>query len=624
MLLGLSACSQEPPPEIVHWQQAERASETAAFIPPATLPAALASADAWKPVALPDSRPRQPEVEYAGGAQPAQADVIWWRLTLPESARAGDDVHLYLPRWQTVGTVAVYADNRLIYRTSGSLLWNSFNRPLWLSLSQGEGGDMPHTVLIRMASERGLGGAISSVWAGPAEDLMWRYRARAILQVDLVVWSSVTFVAVGIFSLAVFWARRHEKIYLVFFMMAILYMLRYLHMTIGELPPPVPDNWFGWMTINALGWMALCIFLFLMWISRREWPMLEKSLIVGGILVTIATTPIVDPHLLTPATLPYAYGAALMLLAVLAIIGIRAARASKSRTAWILAAIYGSMPIIGLYDMAFLDYHVNIESVYLRPYPGIGLIVICAGLIYHRYISSLKAVEGANALLAKRVAEREAELSEKYTQLNQLQQHHALAQERQRIMQEMHDGLGSSLISALHMVERGTPNRDEIAQVLRACIDDLKLALDSLSIAESDLLALLATLRFRLNSRLQAAGIALQWNIAEVPPLPWLDTQSALHILRILQEVLANIIKHTQANRIEFSTRCDTRDVIVEVRDNGHGTFTHPTAETPSFPGRGLTNIANRATAIGATCAWETTPEGGLFTLRLPLERAKA
>ncbi|MDR2219194.1 MAG: hypothetical protein LBE24_01260 [Methylobacillus sp.] len=622
ILLGLSACSQEPPPDIVHWQQAERISETADFIPPAVLPAMLAQPDAWTPIKLPDSLPRQPEVEEAGGMQPTQADVTWWRLTLPETVRAGDDVHFYLPRWQTVGTVAVYADNRMIYRTSGSLLWNSFNRPLWLSLSQGGGGAMPRTVLIRMASEKGAGGALSTAWAGPAQNLMWRYRARTIIQVDLVVWSSVTFLAVGLFSLAVFWARRHEKIYLVFFMLAMLYMLRYLHMTIGELPPPVPDNWFGWITINALAWMTLCIFLFLTWISRHEWPVLEKSLIIGGALVTVATTPIISPHLLTSTTLPYAYGVALLLLAILALIGIRAAHASKSRMAWILALIYGSMPIIGLYDMAFLDYRVNVESIYLRPYPGIGLIVICAGLIYHRYINSLKAVENANALLAQRVAEREAELSQKYEQLRQLEQQHVLEQERQRIMQEMHDGLGSSLISALHVVERGTPEREEIAQVLRDCIDDLKLSLDSLSFSESDLLSLLATLRFRLGSRLQTAGVTLQWNVADVPPLPWLNAQSALHILRILQEVLANIIKHTQASRIAFSTHCDASDVIVQVRDNGHGNFTHTfSTETPSPSGCGLTNIANRAHAIGATGSWEPTDEGGLFTLRLPLKK---
>ncbi|MDR2875100.1 MAG: hypothetical protein LBV44_04140, partial [Methylobacillus sp.] len=39
-----------------------------------------------------------------------------------------------------------------------------------------------------------------------------------------------------------------------------------------------------------------------------------------------------------------------------------------------------------------------------------------------------------------------------------------------------------------------------------------------------------------------------------------------------------------------------------------------------SCKGRGLTNIVRRAQTIGATCAWEATEEGGMFTLRLPLE----
>jgi signal transduction histidine kinase len=156
--------------------------------------------------------------------------------------------------------------------------------------------------------------------------------------------------------------------------------------------------------------------------------------------------------------------------------------------------------------------------------------------------------------------------------------------------------------------------------VLRECIDELKLSIDSLSIADPDLLLVLATLRDRLQARLEAAGIELRWNVSDVPPLPWLDAQAALHILRILQEVLTNIIKHTQASRIAFSTGGDEHGVTVEVRDNGGGHFTHMAGEGGALTGgRGLPNIAHRAQAIGATCAWSAAQDGGVFTLRLPL-----
>ncbi|MDR2876112.1 MAG: hypothetical protein LBV44_09340, partial [Methylobacillus sp.] len=563
-LLFVSGAAWGDDASVVHWQHAERASETAAFAPPATPPDTLV----WTPVNLPDSSPRSASLPTATTS--AQADVVWWRLTVPESARAGKDVHLYLPRWQTVGIVSVYADDKLIYRTRGSEIWNGFNNPLWLPLTQDDESAAPGVILIRMASAKGIGGALSTVWVGSADALKWRYRARHFIQVDLVIWSGVAFLAIGVFSLMVWWVRRREKIYLVFFLIAALYVVRYLHMGIGSaLPSYIPDDWFGWMTINALGWMNLGVFSFLLRISGRTCPRLEESLIVVGILVTVATMPGIASLLLSPEMAPVIYGASWALRLMLVIIGLWAVWGNQSRMVWALALLSALMLPIGLHDIALVSYRVNIENVYLMPYTGIGLLAISMTIIVRRYIDSLITVENVSTDLAQRVAEREAELSESYRQLHRLEKQHMLEEERQRIMRDMHDGMGSSLVSALRAVERGAMEPAEIAQVLRDCIDDLKLHIDSLSLAEPDLLAILATLRARLEPRFQRGGIELRWNVADVPELPWLDVQSALHILRILQEVLTNILKHTQATRIEFVTAADERNVLVQVRDNG-------------------------------------------------------
>ena len=55
-----------------------------------------------------------------------------------------------------------------------------------------------------------------------------------------------------------------------------------------------------------------------------------------------------------------------------------------------------------------------------------------------------------------------------------------MAQERQRIMQDMHDGLGSQLLTSLAAVERGALDPKGMAQVLRDAMDDMRLAIDTL------------------------------------------------------------------------------------------------------------------------------------------------
>jgi signal transduction histidine kinase len=165
-------------------------------------------------------------------------------------------------------------------------------------------------------------------------------------------------------------------------------------------------------------------------------------------------------------------------------------------------------------------------------------------------------------------------------------------------------------------VEHGKIDEREVAQVLKGCIDDLKLAIDSMEPVEADLLLLLATLRFRLGPRLESTGIALRWEVQDVPPLDWLEPKYALHILRILQEAFTNIIKHTRATEIRVATRAGGEHIVVSITDNGEG---FSVADALKNGGKGLSNQQRRAQFIGAEVGWESSQTGTCFTLRLPI-----
>lgn len=234
------------------------------------------------------------------------------------------------------------------------------------------------------------------------------------------------------------------------------------------------------------------------------------------------------------------------------------------------------------------------------------------------------AVRQANTSLAQRLQEREAELTASHQRLREVERRQTLAEERQRIMQDMHDGMGASLSSALWSVERGRLDRTGLTDVLKGCIDDLKLAIDSMEPVESDLLLLLATLRYRLGPRLESTGIALLWEVRDVPALPWLDPKAALHILRIAQEALANTIQHAEATEVRVSTGSDTASITVEIADNGRGfdaatVLTRAARSASAGVGKGLSNQLRRAKAIGAELHWTSDPSGTRMTLRLPL-----
>jgi len=181
----------------------------------------------------------------------------------------------------------------------------------------------------------------------------------------------------------------------------------------------------------------------------------------------------------------------------------------------------------------------------------------------------------------------------------------------------MHDGLGSSLLSAMVAVEQGRMQQDEVVGVLRECVDDLRLVIDSLEPVGHDLVSLLATMRYRLGKRLQTGGLTLEWDVQDLPTLDWLEPPDALHVLRLLQEALNNVLKHARATKVRISTRDLGDRVEIRVEDDGQG-FDLATAQK----GRGLRSQLKRAQRLGGTVLVEARPgHGTRLSLRLPVQR---
>ena len=159
------------------------------------------------------------------------------------------------------------------------------------------------------------------------------------------------------------------------------------------------------------------------------------------------------------------------------------------------------------------------EGIDHGPTHLIPLFVVMGWILTRRFVRSLNETDALNAGLEQRVAERHASLEREQAKLQALTRQQTISEERERIMTDMHDGLGAQLIATLNSVERGDTASQQVVASLRACIDDLRLAIDSLEPSEGDLLLVLGSLRYRVETRLKRLGIALDWQVGEVPKL---------------------------------------------------------------------------------------------------------
>jgi signal transduction histidine kinase len=576
----------------------------------------------WQTAALPYTWPRAVVPDSAGAAGPWQ--VTWVELDLRALDRAGAlpsaDQYLYLPRWQTIGRIAVYADDRLVYRSTGDAVWNGFNFPLWLPLA-GDGASStppPSFLRLRIESLTSAGGAVSSAWVGPRAALEPRYQWRRLLQSRISENMSFAVMGLGLFALLVWLLRRRESIYLLFAVYTLFMALRGLHYYMGVEPLPIASAWFGWITVNSVNALLVTWYFFVATLVPRAPRFVGRALLVLLAVSWTVTMPALAVIPAFDAMAPLSY-LLTILAGVPAVVSIAWAAWRQGSREGILASSVGLVDLpVAIHDWLMQNYMASPEDVYLWPVSTTARLVMFIYIILRRYVGAVDEVEQANARLAQRLQEREAELAANYAQLREVQQRETLSRERQRLMQDIHDGMGSQLMSALKVAEAGKLSEPQMAVVLRECIDDLKLTVDSLEPVEADLLLLLATLRYRLLPRLRDASLRLRWEVVDVPPLVWLDPRSALHILRILQEGISNVMQHAGATQLRVATVEEAHGVAVILTDNGLGFSPRPEGET----GRGLSNMVRRARAVGGEVSWQATQEGTCFRLWLPLRGA--
>jgi signal transduction histidine kinase len=194
----------------------------------------------------------------------------------------------------------------------------------------------------------------------------------------------------------------------------------------------------------------------------------------------------------------------------------------------------------------------------------------------------------------------------------------AVRDERQRIMRELHDGVGSQLVGLLSLVGRLDADPAVLESHVKQALDEMRMVVDSLQPLQGDLVTVLAMLRYRLQPRLQAAGLVVRWDVSPLQSMPEISPQVALQVQRIVLEAVTNVMRHARADAIELQARpVDRGELELTLADNGVG----PPQDGCGGAGQGLANMRARAAAIGGHVALGRGEQGGTrVVLRWPMD----
>ncbi len=547
--------------------------------------------------------------------------TLWVRLTFDRS-RLGDGAQALYAENNHERFVA-YLNGREIFRTftEGDTRALGWYRPYLAGLPDDALRAGMNTVLIRIESNYDL--VSGNFRIGSAAALQPLYASRTFWRITGVQAANFSML-VAVVAAFVFWlSRRRDIELLVVSFLGVAWFARNYNFTATEAPfAVVPFKLMTYYTVYPA--MAASLAFCLVFARVAHWQRHTVILAAMGVLLCLSRLLTVDTRLVADFGSDtignvLTMGCAAYTLALL----LRHWWHNGSTTAlWLTAALLGVIAgtahdIGRLWDVRWWDG----LGFYLQPYIGSIFCLVMLLAFGVRAYRAFAGIESINAVLETRIADARSELERSEAERRGLEVERALVGERERIMREMHDGIGSNLVAAITVAER-KDHPPETVRILRRALFDLKLTVDSLEPFRGDIVALLGNFRHRAEPDLVAAGITSRWLVEPCARLDWLDAANALHVLRIFQEALANTLLHANASRITLSCAEgsweDRAVVITSLTDDGRGFEQEALARHRG----GLDNMRQRAAAIEASFACVSAPaRGTTIMLALPIVR---
>lgn len=246
---------------------------------------------------------------------------------------------------------------------------------------------------------------------------------------------------------------------------------------------------------------------------------------------------------------------------------------------------------------------------------GIGFLALLSGGIFLLLRSRLKFQKSeALRLETERKAEvralkQEAEVSGLRSMIE------GQEVERKRVAKDLHDGLGGLLATVKARLSSEAPLAVAASGLLdRACTEVRRIAHNMMpqTLALSGLSGSIRDMVDQLNLR----GLETELEIVGQPDLRLSEDGQAM-ILRILQELTHNVVKHAKANKLFLQLIDQPSQLMLTVEDDGIGFDASP---SQTEEGIGLGSINSRVTYLKGEIQYDSSPgHGTTVTLTVPL-----
>ncbi|MGE8558696.1 MULTISPECIES: sensor histidine kinase [unclassified Acinetobacter] len=524
----------------------------------------------WESVDLPDQwNKRWPN--YNGGVW----YKIQWKWSCQNNTKLTEPIAFLIDYINSAG--AVYLNGDLIWKNKNlhEPLSKSWNVPRYWILPISGLRAKENEILIYVRGNAfqspGLGSiSFNNVQKNDEvyESKIWN--RRTLFQINIIL--SITF---AVICLVIWLLRRKETTFGWFALSCFLWVL-FISNVLSTENFPYPTSLMAAqanLVFFVLYIICFCIYLlrFIQTYFSRLEPVIH--LITGLVIVSIFITP--------PQEIYWAFSLIFLIYIVLFFItylyvSYRAFQTRRSDYVFLAICLTGIV-VFSFFDLLLLSSAMESDTRPLSPYTSPIITFFVVVILGARLAHNVKKIEAFNARLEVKVQQVSDDLSSSLNEKHQLELENVKLQERIHLSHDLHDGLGASLVRSMILVDQSAHNisNKQFLSMLKLLRDDLRQIIDSGSSADNKIpvspVLWVAPVRHRFSQLMDELDIRSKW----IFPHEWQAVPSALQcltLIRVLEESLTNIIKHSQAKQVKIAMVYLTENqFILSIEDDGVG-----------------------------------------------------
>ena len=244
-------------------------------------------------------------------------------------------------------------------------------------------------------------------------------------------------------------------------------------------------------------------------------------------------------------------------------------------------------------DIVLLDAESKVKSQWLL-FGGLGLLAIF-GFFY--------ILKSRNHSAEK--ARRQEQFSQELIQ--------AQEDERTRVARDLHDSVGQKLMLLTRQTK--TKNDPQMEALAGSTLEELRSISRGLHPSTLERLGVTSAIKSLVNEVDANSDIFVTAEVDNIDNQ--LSKEASLHLYRIIQEALSNVLKHSQAKATSVSIKNETKGITVEISDNGKGFLVNQKQD--SVQSLGMKTLIERARILGTELIIKSTPnKGTTLSLNIP------